>query len=208
MLRTISEMIPRPLFALVASVSLVALALPTLAQAGTKVVLATSHGEITLELDAEKAPKTVANFLEYVNAGFYDNTVFHRVIEGFMIQGGGFELADDGEIRQKDTRDPIENESQNGLKNARGTIAMARTNDPHSATAQFFINHGDNPNLDYPSMGGYAVFGKVVDGIEVVDAIAGLATGTKELVTRGGRSPMRDVPTENVVILSAKVADE
>jgi cyclophilin family peptidyl-prolyl cis-trans isomerase len=203
-------MIQKPLLALPALVALASLALPALCQAGPKVALATSHGEITLELDEEKAPKTVANFLEYVNAGFYDNTVFHRVIKDFMIQGGGFELGDDGEIRQKETRDPVENEAKNGLKNARGTIAMARTNDPHSATAQFFINHGDNANLDHPSFDGwgYAVFGKVVDGIEVVDQIAALATGMKALETRGGKSPMRDVPEENVVILSAKVVEE
>jgi len=200
----------KPLLAFSALSALLAFALPAASHAGPKVVLATSHGEITLELDAEKAPKTVANFLEYVGSGFYDNTVFHRVIEGFMIQGGGFELADDGEIRQKETRDPIQNEADNGLKNARGTIAMARTGDPHSATAQFFINHGDNASLDQPASGGwgYAVFGKVVDGIEVVDKIAALATGTKALETRGGKSPMRDVPNENVVILSAKLAEE
>jgi len=197
----------KPLLPLFAAL---ALALPSAVLAGPKVVLTTSHGEITLELDAEKAPKSVENFLEYVNSDFYDNTVFHRVIKGFMIQGGGFALGEDGEISQKETRDPIENEAANGLKNARGTIAMARTGDPHSATAQFFINHGDNANLDHPSFDGwgYAVFGKVVDGLEVVDKIADSATGTKALTTPGGKSPMQDVPDENVVILSAKVVEE
>jgi peptidyl-prolyl cis-trans isomerase A (cyclophilin A) len=152
----------------------------------------TSMGEITLELDSDKAPKTVANFLGYVDEGFYDNTVFHRVISGFMIQGGG--LGQD--MEKKPTRDPVENEAKNGLKNVRGSIAMARTNDPHSATAQFFINHNDNANLDYPSRDGwgYAVFGKVTDGMEVVDAIAAVPTATQ--------SGRRDVPTETVLIES------
>ena len=140
-----------------------------------KVLMKTSMGEITLELDSDKAPKTVANFLGYVDEGFYDGTVFHRVISGFMIQGGG--LGQD--MEKKPTRDPVENEAKNGLKNVRGSIAMARTNDPHSATAQFFINHKDNANLDYPSFDGwgYAVFGKVTDGMDVVDAIAAVPTG-------------------------------
>ncbi|MEM1443896.1 MAG: peptidylprolyl isomerase, partial [Verrucomicrobiota bacterium] len=130
-----------------------------------KVRLETSAGSILLELDREKAPATVENFLGYVEDGFYENTVFHRVMEGFMIQGGGFGLQDGGQIRQKETKSPIQNEAKNGLQNARGTIAMARTPDPHSATAQFFINHGDNSNLDYPSGDGwgYAVFGKVIE---------------------------------------------
>ena len=157
-----------------------------------KVLMKTSMGEITLELDSDKAPKTVANFLGYVDEGFYDGTVFHRVISGFMIQGGG--LGQD--MEKKPTRDPVENEAKNGLKNVRGSIAMARTNDPHSATAQFFINHKDNVNLDYPSRDGwgYAVFGKVSDGMEVVDAIAAVPTGTQ--------SGRRDVPTETVLIES------
>lgn len=186
-----------------------ALLASTSAFAGPKVVLSTSHGDITIELNEEKAPKTVKNFLAYVKDGFYDNTVFHRVIPDFMIQGGGFGLGEDGKIKQKETKDPIQNEAKNGLKNARGTIAMARTGDPHSATAQFFINHKDNDNLDYPSFDGwgYAVFGKVTEGMDVVDKIAEVQTGTKVLTTKGGDAPMRDVPAETVVIKSAKVAE-
>jgi peptidyl-prolyl cis-trans isomerase A (cyclophilin A) len=154
------------------------------------VVIETSKGDITLRLDTEKAPKTVANFLRYVDEGFYDGTIFHRVIPGFMIQGGG--LTPD--LVKKPTHSPVENEAKNGLKNLRGSIAMARTRDPHSATSQFFINHRDNPNLDYPSFDGwgYAVFGKVVDGMDVVDAIAQVPT-----TRRNGRA---DVPVEPVII--------
>ncbi len=156
------------------------------------VVLKTSKGDITLELDAEKAPLSVQNFLAYVDAGFYDGTIFHRVIPDFMIQGGGL----DPDMTKKVTRDPVQNEAKNGLKNLRGTIAMARTQDPHSATAQFFINHKDNANLDYPSFDGwgYAVFGRVTDGMDVVDAIAASPT-----TTRAGR---RDVPQETILIES------
>ena len=158
--------------------------------------LTTNHGVISLELNAEKAPKTVANFLAYVEAGHYNNTIFHRVIKNFMIQGGGFTPT----MSQKKTHDPVKNEAKNGLKNARGTIAMARTSDPHSATAQFFINHKDNDFLDYPGQDGwgYTVFGKVTGGMEVVDAIATVPTGSS-----GG---FRDVPTETVTILSVKRA--
>jgi cyclophilin family peptidyl-prolyl cis-trans isomerase len=179
------------------------------AQAGPKVVISTSEGEITLELNEEKAPKTVANFLSYVKDGFFDSTVFHRVIKGFMIQGGGFALEESGEIKQKPTKAPVENEAKNGLKNAKGTIAMARTSDPHSATAQFFINHGDNSNLDYPSFDGwgYAVFGNVTEGMDVVEKIANTSTGMKTLTTKGGKAPMKDVPEKNIVIKSIKVAD-
>lgn len=169
-----------------------------LANAGAVTVLMeTSKGVITLELDQEKAPETVANFLGYVDSGFYDNTIFHRVIEGFMIQGGGLTA----DMEKKPTRDPVKNEAQNGLKNVRGSIAMARTRDPHSATAQFFINHKDNGNLDYPSFDGwgYAVFGKVTAGMDVVDAIAATPTGVKN-----GR---RDVPNETVTIISVKRAN-
>lgn len=156
------------------------------------ILMKTSKGDITLELDADKAPETVANFLAYVDAGFLDGTIFHRVIPGFMIQGGGF----DADMQQKDTRDPVGNEAKNGLKNERGSIAMARTSDPHSATAQFFINHKDNANLDYPSFDGwgYAVFGRVTAGMDVVDSIAAVPTGS-----RGGH---RDVPVEPVIIES------
>lgn len=159
---------------------------------GPSVQMATSQGTIVVELNDEKAPKTVENFLHYVDADFYAGTIFHRVIPGFMIQGGG--LTDD--MQKKPVKDPVENEAKNGLKNRRGTIAMARTGDPHSATAQFFINHADNDNLDYPSFDGwgYAVFGKVTDGMDVVDAIAAVPTGI-----RRGR---KDVPATTIVIES------
>lgn len=164
-----------------------------------RVELTTSKGSIVLELDPNKAPSTVENFLGYVRAGFYDGTIFHRVIPGFMIQGGGFTA----EMRKKDTRPPIQNEADNGLKNARGTIAMARTGDPHSATAQFFINSVDNTPLNHTAKNaqgwGYAVFGQVVEGLDVVDAISGVSTGV--------RSGMRDVPREAVVIESARVVE-
>jgi peptidyl-prolyl cis-trans isomerase B (cyclophilin B) len=160
------------------------------------VVLHTNHGDITLELDTENSPATVANFLEYVRAGHYDNTLFHRVIPGFMIQGGGFAPG----MRQKPTRAPVANEAANGVKNARYTVAMARTSDPHSATAQFFINVADNAFLDYkaPSAAhyGYCVFGKVAAGTDVVDRITGVPTG---------RSGMHEnVPTGDVVITRAE----
>ena len=154
--------------------------------------LHTNHGAITLELDAEKAPESVKNFVAYVEAGHYDNTIFHRVIDGFMIQGGGFEPG----MKQKGTDAPIANEANNGLKNATYTLAMARTGDPHSATAQFFINVADNGFLNHtsptPSGWGYAVFGKVVKGQEVVDAIKAVRT------TRKGFHD--DVPFDPVVI--------
>lgn len=155
----------------------------------------TDHGVITIELDADKAPKSTANFLAYVNNGHYNNTVFHRVIDGFMIQGGGFEPG----MKQKATLEPIENEANNGLKNERYTLAMARTQAPHSATAQFFINVADNGFLNHtaPSMQGwgYAVFGKVVAGTEIVDAIRGVKTGRKGFHD--------DVPLNDVVIEKA-----
>ena len=176
----------------------------------TKVLLKTNKGDITLELDAAKAPITVKNFLEYVNKKHYDGTVFHRVIDGFMIQGGGF-AATDGKIVQKPSGKGIKNEGKNGLKNKRGSIAMARTNDPDSATAQFFINVSDNAMLDYPNNGGYAVFGKVTDGMDVVDKVRVVPTGVSTLTmlhpATGKKidSPSKDVPKENVVIVSAKV---
>ncbi len=160
------------------------------------VILHTNHGAITIELDAERAPKSVANFLEYVRSGHFDNTLFHRVIDGFMIQGGGFTP----DFKQKPTRAPIENEANNGLKNKRYSVAMARTSDPHSATAQFFINVADNAFLDHRSPDangwGYAVFGRVVGGTDVVDRIKGLPTGT--------RGMHQDVPTQDVVIARAE----
>lgn len=159
------------------------------------VILTTNHGNIKLELDAEKAPKTVENFLSYVKSGHYDGTIFHRVIDGFMIQGGGFEPG----MKQKPTNAPVENEAKNGLKNEPYTIAMARTSDPHSASAQFFINVKNNSFLDYPGQDGwgYCVFGKVVEGTEVVDKIKSVKT------TRAGM--FADVPVENVVIEKAEV---
>lgn len=158
--------------------------------------LHTNHGIITLQLDAEKAPVTTQNFLDYVNAGFYSNTIFHRVIPNFMIQGGGFEPGMD----QKKVNAPIKNEAANGLKNDKYTIAMARTGDPHSATGQFFINTGsDNSFLNYPGQDGwgYCVFGKVVEGMDVVDAIGKVKTGSK--------SGHQDVPKEDVIITMAEV---
>ena len=159
------------------------------------ILLTTNHGQITLELDADKAPKTVENFLNYVNSGHYDGTIFHRVIDGFMIQGGGFSP----DMRQKSTEDPVENEANNGLTNDRYTIAMARTSDPHSASAQFFINVSDNDFLNYPGSDGwgYCVFGKVTSGTEVVDKIGKVDTGR--------RSMFSDVPTEDVIIEKAEV---
>ncbi len=162
------------------------------------VKLHTTLGTLTLELDAEKAPKTVENFLQYVRDGFYDGTIFHRVIDGFMIQGGGFVPG----MTQKPTRAPIENEASNGLKNETYTIAMARTPDPNSATAQFFINVKDNGFLNFtsptPQGYGYAVFGKVVEGTEVIDAMRKVKTGN--------RAGHQDVPLEDVVITKAEIA--
>lgn len=159
------------------------------------VLLTTNHGDIKLELDAAKAPKTVENFLDYVNSGHFDGTIFHRVIDGFMIQGGGFESG----MKQKATRGTVENEAKNGLKNEQYTVAMARTSDPHSASAQFFINLKNNSFLDYPGQDGwgYCVFGKVVEGMDVVEKIRSVKT------TRTGMHS--DVPVENVVIEKAKV---
>jgi peptidyl-prolyl cis-trans isomerase A (cyclophilin A) len=163
--------------------------------ADPRVELKTSLGVIVLELSAEKAPKTVANFLQYVKDGHYNGTVFHRVIDGFMIQGGGFEPG----MKQKATRAPIENEARNGLRNDAGTIAMARTSDPNSATAQFFINVANNDALNHPRPDGhgYAVFGRVVQGMDVVNRIKGVRTGN--------RGPHQNVPVEDVVIESAAV---
>lgn len=159
------------------------------------VKLHTNHGIITLQLDAEKAPLTVQNFLDYVNSGFYDNTIFHRVIPHFMIQGGGFEPG----MKQKPVKAPVRNEAANGLKNEAYTIAMARTGDPHSATAQFFINAKNNSFLDYPGQDGwgYCVFGKVIEGREVVDAIEVLQTGSSGF--------HQDVPLQDVIITKAEV---
>ncbi len=163
------------------------------------VVLHTTHGDITLELDAAKAPVTVANFLEYAKSGFYAGTIFHRVIDGFMIQGGGMEE----NMSQKKTGAQIQNEANNGLKNDVGTIAMARTMDPHSATAQFFINVKNNDFLNFKSETsqgwGYCVFGKVTDGMDVVNKIKGVKTGSK--------NGHQDVPLESIIIQSVTVND-
>ncbi len=173
------------------------------------VVMETSLGTIKIELDDEKAPATVKNFLQYVDDKFYDNTTFHRVIPTFMIQGGGFEAGlkdaksvDDIKSKQKKTRDPIKNESGNGLSNTRGTIAMARTNDLNSATSQFFINVADNSRLDDAR---YCTFGKVIDGMDVVDKIKDVKT--KRIVI-GGQPVMADVPVEDVLIKSVRRADK
>ena len=165
-----------------------------------KVLLKTNQGDITLTLDAAKAPKSVANFLQYVKSGHYDGTIFHRVINNFMIQGGGMTAG----MKQKPTGAEIENEANNGLKNDRYTVAMARTSDPHSATAQFFINVNDNDFLNHTAPNaqgwGYAVFGKVTDGMDVVDAIRKVKTGSSGF--------HQDVPTEDVVIEKASVLEE
>ena len=167
---------------------------------GKRVKLETTMGSITIELDEEKAPNTTANFLQYVDDGFYVGTIFHRIIDGFMVQGGGL----DANMNNKSTRTPIENEANNGLGNANGTVAMARTNDPHSATAQFFINVKDNDFLDHqspsPDGWGYCVFGRVVEGSDTVTSMKSVETGTS-----GG---MRDVPTTPIEILSAVVEPE
>ena len=163
------------------------------------VIIRTTFGPITLQLDEEKAPQTVANFLEYARAGFYDGTIFHRVIDNFMIQGGGF----DTDMNQKSTGEPVENEADNGLKNDFGTIAMARTMDPHSATAQFFINVKDNDFLNHTGKNmqgwGYAVFGQVTEGAEVLDKIRAVAT-----TSRNGH---QDVPVDPVIIETVEVVE-
>ncbi|GAB2892235.1 peptidylprolyl isomerase [Paralcaligenes sp. KSB-10] len=164
-----------------------------------RVKLHTNMGDMIIALDAEKAPKTVANFLTYVEEGFYDGTIFHRVINNFMIQGGGF----DSGMKQKQTHAPVDNEANNGLKNDRYTLAMARTSDPHSATAQFFINVADNDFLNFtaptPNGWGYTVFGKVVEGTDVVDKIKAVKTGSKGF--------HQDVPLEDVIIEKASIVE-
>ncbi len=177
------------------TILLLGLLLAVTAQAAdVKVLMKTSKGDIELTLYPDKAPKTVANFLRYVDEGFYDGTIFHRVIPNFMIQGGGYTP----DMQRKSTHAPIVNEANNGLRNDRGTIAMARTSDPHSATSQFFINQKDNHFLDHPGRDGwgYAVFGRVTRGMEVVDAIANVPTTS--------RNGMRNVPVEPVIVESAR----
>jgi peptidyl-prolyl cis-trans isomerase A (cyclophilin A) len=175
-----------------------AFAQPTAQAAHPTVLFKTTQGDIKVELYPEKAPKTVANFLDYVKSGQYSGTIFHRVIPGFMIQGGGYTTS----FAEKPTRAPIPLESRNGLKNVTGAIAMARTGDPNSATAQFFINTVDNANLDYPNPdgNGYAVFGKVTSGMDVVKKIEGTPTTS--------RGPMSDVPQKPIVIESATVVSK
>lgn len=180
-------------------VALCAAVLPLAALAANpQVEMKTNQGTIVIELNPDKAPKTVDNFLGYVKSGFYNGTIFHRVIRGFMIQGGGF----DAGMKEKPTREPIVNEGRNGLKNLAGSIAMARRNDPNSATAQFFINHVDNAMLDYPKPdgAGYAVFGQVVKGMDVVEKIAQTPTRNAGF--------FQDVPATPVVIESVKVVNE
>lgn len=161
------------------------------------IILHTNHGDIHIELDEKNAPETAKNFLEYVREDFFNGTIFHRVIDGFMIQGGGFDVS----MNQKKTKSPIKNEANNGLKNTRGTIAMARTSDPHSATAQFFINVKDNAFLNYRSETmdgwGYCVFGEVKEGLDVVDRIKAVKTGN--------RNGHQDVPVENVIIETIEI---
>ena len=180
--------------AILSALSVLAAVTPVAAAENPKVIMDTSKGQLTIELYADKAPETVKNFLAYVDAGFYSGTIFHRVIPNFMIQGGGFTP----DMQQKGTRPPIKIESDNGLKNERGTLAMARTQDPNSATAQFFINSVDNGFLNFTAKTdkgwGYAVFGKVVQGMEVVDAVSQVKTGA------------RDVPVETITITGAKRA--
>ena len=188
----------RILLAGLSAAALALSALPSMAQQTQKaerVQFVTSQGKFTVEVYPDAAPKTVANFMEYVKSGFYTGTIFHRVINGFMVQGGGF----DREMKEKATRAPIPLEAQNGLKNKAGTVAMARTANPNSATAQFFVNVVDNPNLDYPQPdgNGYAVFGKVVDGMDTIEKIKNTPT------TAYG--PMRNVPATPIVIESASV---
>jgi cyclophilin family peptidyl-prolyl cis-trans isomerase len=171
------------------------------------VLMETSQGDIKIELSPDKAPATVKNFLGYVDDKFYDGLIFHRVIPGFMIQGGGFEQG----LKEKKTKDPIKNESTNGLENKRGTIAMARTSDPDSATAQFYINLKDNAFLDRRNSRdgvGYCVFGKVIGGMDVLDKIAQARTGKKIAETRGGRAPFDDVPEEEIVIKSVRKIEQ
>ena len=183
---------------LLALITVVFVAGPLAAQ-NPKVSLQTSAGAIVVELYADEAPVTVENFLAYVESGFYDGTIFHRVIPDFMIQGGGFTET----LGKKETRAPIQNEGKNGVKNDRGTLAMARTGDPHSATAQFFINLVDNDFLNQPDSDtewGYAVFGKVVEGLDYVDLISSVETSTKA----GG---LQNCPVENVVIQEASVVE-
>lgn len=183
-----------------AAAFLAVLVLSVPADAGPRARVETSMGTFVLELDAEKAPATVDNFVSYAEEGFYDGTIFHRVIPGFMVQGGGFTA----DMTKKDTKAPIRNEANNGVANSRGTVAMARTGDPHSATAQWFVNTVDNSFLNHTAENargwGYAVFGRVVEGMEVVDAISGVPTGVQ--------NRMKDVPNEPVILEKVSIEKE
>ena len=209
LISTMWRVAPRALGALCAAFIAFALTAPALAASSTpnqgtsmsapRVKLQTNHGDMIIELNAEKAPETVENFLTYVKDGFYDGTIFHRVISNFMSQGGGFDV----DMKQKETRATVSNEADNGLKNDKYTLAMARTNDPHSATAQFFINASNNDFLNFtaptPNGWGYTVFGAVVEGTEVADKIQTVKTGTKGF--------HQDVPVDNVIIEKATIVE-
>ena len=202
-MRNMTNLLPRLLSCLLAATLSISLSVAW-AQSddpveNPRVLMKTTDGDITIELFADKSPITVENFLRYVDDGHYDGTVFHRVISNFMIQGGGF----DAELKEKPTRDPIVNESKNKLHNTRGTLAMARTSDPDSAAAQFFINQRSNLRLDWSGgKDGYAVFGEVVDGMQVVDIISLTDTGSAQAQTTRGPTIFQDVPVQPIVVLS------
>ena len=202
-MRNITNLLPRLLSCLLAATLSISMSMAW-AQSddpveNPRVLMKTTDGDITIELFADKSPITVENFLRYVDDGHYDGTVFHRVISNFMIQGGGF----DTELKEKPTRDPIVNESKNKLHNTRGTLAMARTSDPDSAAAQFFINQRSNLRLDWSGgKDGYAVFGEVVDGMQVVDIISLTDTGSAQAQTTRGPTIFQDVPVQPIVVLS------
>jgi len=202
-MRNMTNLLPRLLSYLLAAILSISMSV-TQAQSddpteNPRVLMKTTDGDITIELFADKSPITVENFLQYVDDGHYDGTVFHRVISNFMIQGGGF----DTELKEKPTRDPIVNESKNKLHNTRGTLAMARTSDPDSAAAQFFINQRSNLRLDWSGgKDGYTVFGEVVDGMQVVDIISLTDTGSAQAQTTRGPTIFQDVPVQPIVVLS------
>ena len=202
-MRNMTNLLPRLLSCLLATTLSISMSVARAQSDNTvenpRVLMKTTDGDITIELFADKSPITVENFLRYVDDGHYDGTVFHRVISNFMIQGGGF----DTELKEKPTRDPIVNESKNNLHNTRGTLAMARTSDPGSAAAQFFINQRSNLRLDWSGgKDGYAVFGEVVDGMQVVDIISLTDTGSAQAQTTRGPTIFQDVPVQPIVVLS------
>ena len=202
-MRNMTNLLPRLLSCLLATTLSISMSVARAQSDNTvgnpRVLMKTTDGDITIELFADKAPITVENFLRYVDDGHYDGTVFHRVISNFMIQGGGF----DAELKEKPTRDPIVNESKNKLHNTRGTLAMARTSDPDSAAAQFFINQRSNLRLDWAGgKDGYNVFGEVIDGMQIVDIISLADTGTAQAQTARGPNIFQDVPVQPIVVLS------